>query len=465
MTTSSSFTDDDFLPLIKQPSRSIERPSISYWRNAWLKLKKNKSAFLSLILIIGLLVFTLFGSFFWSADPYDQDLMQVSRGPSFTKQALVIPNKIDYQPIFKTNHAPFVAELAPESLAVMGTPTTEAIMLTWEPVAGAGGYHIFRHEYPPYGRHDLGIPLGEIDNGDLVSYIDALQLENIDYYYSVVPVFNARLSDEYSTIRTHAQQAITLRQAIKQGLIKENLRGQKLGKTIRLPSHPLGTDYLGRDMLARLIQGGKVSLFIGIVAPLIFIFLGLLYGGISGYLGGKVDEIMMRFVDFVIALPFLLFMILLKVAFGIGPGESGIFPLLIALILLSWPSTARLIRGQMLKIREEPYMQAAKLMGANPHYLIMKHMMPNVLGLLLVSITFAVPSAIFTEAFLSFIGMGVAPPTPSWGSMCNDGMPTLLTHPHELLFPALFISITVLAFNLLGDGLRDALDVKSKGES
>ena len=199
---------------------------------------------------------------------------------------------------------------------------------------------------------------------------------------------------------------------------------------------------------------------IGIVAPLFYVGFGLLYGGFAGYVGGRTDNALMRFADFVIALPFLLFMILFKIAFGIGPGESGIGPMLVALVLLSWPATARLVRGQVLQIREEPYVAAARMMGGGAYYLVLRHMLPNVMGVLLVSLTFAIPSAIFTEAFLSFIGMGVVPPTPSWGSMCNDGIRTMLSHPHELIFPALFISVTVLAFNLLGDGLRDAMDAR-----
>ena len=170
----------------------------------------------------------------------------------------------------------------------------------------------------------------------------------------------------------------------------------------------------------------------------------------------------MRFADFVVALPFLLFMIIFKIAFGIGPGESGILPMLIALVLLGWPATARLVRGQVLQIREEGYIDAARLLGAKNHYLIVRHIIPNTMGVILVTLTFAVPSAIFTEAFLSFIGMGVAPPTPSWGSMCNEGVKTMLSHPHELIFPAAFISITVLAFNLLGDGLTEALDSRMR---
>jgi oligopeptide transport system permease protein len=208
--------------------------------------------------------------------------------------------------------------------------------------------------------------------------------------------------------------------------------------------------------------GAQVSLFIGIVAPMLFVLAGILYGSTAGFLGGRWDQVLMRFADFVVALPFLLFMILFKIAFGIGPGESGVLPMLAALVLLSWPATARLVRGQILQIRQEGYISASQLLGAKTNYLVLRHMIPNTMGVILVTLTFAVPSAIFTEAFLSFIGMGVAPPTPSWGSMCNEGIKTMLTHPHELIFPAVFISITVLAFNLLGDGLRDALDARMR---
>jgi oligopeptide transport system permease protein len=210
------------------------------------------------------------------------------------------------------------------------------------------------------------------------------------------------------------------------------------------------------------MAGARVSLFIGIGAPLCLVLFGVFFGSVAGFIGGKTDQVMMRFADFVVALPFLLFMILFKIAFGIGPGESGVMPMLVALVLLMWPATARLVRGQILQIREQGYISASQLLGAKTHYLILRHMLPNTLGVVLVTLTFAIPSAIFTEAFLSFIGMGVAPPTPSWGSMSNEGIKTMLTTPHELIFPAMLISITVLAFNLLGDGLRDALDARMR---
>ena len=268
-------------------------------------------------------------------------------------------------------------------------------------------------------------------------------------------------TDLVATLSTTVTRVITVNEAVRRNLM--TLEQQvDFGHEFQLGLHPLGTDYLGRDMLARLMHGARVSLFIGLFAPILYILFGVLYGSIAGFIGGMTDQIMMRFADFVVALPFLLFMILFKIVFGIGPGESGIMPMLVAMVVLLWPAAARLVRGQVLQIREEGYIGASRLLGAKTPYLLIRHMIPNTMGVILVTITFAVPSAIFTEAFLSFIGMGVAPPTPSWGSMCNEGIKTMLTHPHELIFPALFISLTVLAFNLLGDGLRDALDARMR---
>ncbi|MBT4161547.1 MAG: ABC transporter permease, partial [Gammaproteobacteria bacterium] len=282
-----------------------------------------------------------------------------------------------------------------------------------------------------------------------------------EYYYAVVPTDGIDEYESYTLLTVTPQLALTHEEANTRGLAKS---GDHLavGDQITIEFHPMGTDYLGRDMLARLMEGARVSLFIGIVAPFLYVFIGIVYGGFAGYFSGKLDVLLMRFADFVVALPFLLFMILFKIAFGIGPGESGIFPMLIALVLLGWPATARLVRGQVLQIREQGYIEAARLLGAKDHYLILRHIIPNTMGVILVTLTFAVPAAIFTEAFLSFIGMGVAPPTPSWGSMCNEGVKTMLSHPHELIFPAVLISITVLAFNLLGDGLTEALDSRMR---
>src|SRR5690606_29085826 len=318
--------------------------------------------------------------------------------------------------------------------------------------------------HPPRDRTDLGLPIGETFLPGQVSYEDGLALREQDYWYSVVAAsdFNqgAEESPHYSTIQTNPVSAIGWLEAQWQGWMRGDADpADWAGKNVGLPGHPIGTDYLGRDLLARVIHGARTSLFIGITAPLLFVALGVLYGAVAGFVGGRIDVVLMRFADFVAALPMLLFMILLRLAFGIGPGESGVLPMVIALVVMGWPASARLVRGQVLQLREEGFVAAARLAGGGNLYIIARHMLPNVLGVVLVALTFAIPSAIFTEAFLSFIGMGVTPPTPSWGSMSNDGLRNMFEHPAELFWPALCISLTVLAFNMLGDALRDALDV------
>lgn len=447
-------------------SEQIARPSLSYWQDAWRRLKTNRRAIISLYIVILLALFTLAGPLLWRVDPALQDLGQISQSPSLPKKARLVE---PYQAWQGITVADFPAEPeeyldvigAPASLQSFDRPTTQRVRLSWDPVAGAAGYNIYRNEQEPTSNQDLGLPLGSTVAGNEVSYEDRLNLESIPYFYSIVATDGIDESEQFAVIVLHPANAITPQQALQRRLIPENIEAI-IGSEIVLEFHPFGTDYLGRDLLARLMYGARVSLFIGIVAPFLYVCFGVIYGGFAGYFAGRLDTLLMRFADFVVALPFLLFMILFKIAFGIGPGESGIVPMLIALVLLGWPATARLVRGQVLQIREEGYIQAARLLGATNSYLVLRHMIPNTMGVILVTLTFAVPAAIFTEAFLSFIGMGVAPPTPSWGSLCNEGVKTMLSHPHELIFPACFISITVLAFNLLGDGLTEALDSRMR---
>lgn len=444
----------------------IQRPSLSYWQDGWVRLKKNRRALISLNIIILLAFFTLAGPLLWRVDPALQDLNQVSQAPSWPKTALLVEAHAYWEGIVVDNYEPpsryFESVEAPANFRVVETPTTQRVRLAWDPVEGADGYNIYRNNRQPANFNDLGLPLGST-YGDVISYEDRLSLEARNYWYSVVPTDGFDEYETFSQLQLKPTLALTPDEALERRLIT-NVDEAPVGEEITLQFHPLGTDYLGRDMLARLMEGARVSLFIGIVAPFLYVLVGITYGGFAGYFGGKLDGVLMRFADFVVALPFLLFMILFKIAFGIGPGESGVIPMLIALVLLGWPSTARLVRGQVLQIREQGYIEAARLLGAKDHYLILRHILPNTMGVILVTLTFAVPAAIFTEAFLSFIGMGVAPPTPSWGSMCNEGVKTMLSHPHELIFPALFISVTVLAFNLLGDGLTEALDSRLRSK-
>lgn len=458
-------TPGDFEPLLRQTqSEQMTRPSLSYWQDAWVRLKKNTRAIVSLWIIIALALFTVAGPLIWQVDSSVQNLDQVSQAPSWPKQAVVVDGFKPWDGIKLDNFER--PQTYPDTVAAVSgfrtaeNPTTQQVRLTWNPVDGADGYNIYRNNREPRDFNDLGLPLGST-YGDEISYEDRLSLESRQYHYAIVPTDGIDEYERYTLLIVEPELAITIEDALERGLVEDD-GSIREGERIAIAFHPLGTDYLGRDMLARLMEGARVSLFIGIVAPLLYVLFGIIYGGFSGYFGGRLDALLMRFADFVVALPFLLFMILFKIAFGIGPGESGIFPMLIALVLLSWPGTARLVRGQVLQIREEGYIEAARLLGGKDRYLVMRHILPNTMGVILVTLTFAVPAAIFTEAFLSFIGMGVAPPTPSWGSMCNEGVKTMLSHPHELIFPALLISITVLAFNLLGDGLTEALDSKMR---
>jgi ABC-type dipeptide/oligopeptide/nickel transport system permease subunit len=241
------------------------------------------------------------------------------------------------------------------------------------------------------------------------------------------------------------------------------------------PAHLLGTDQLGRDVLTRLVYGARISLTVGFVAEAIILTLGIVVGSITGYLGGKLDGVVMRFVDAMYAFPDLL-LIIIVISFvkaelatanptpwlaplaGLNAATGGLLGVFIALGLTSWLTTARLVRGQFLSLRQRAFVEAARSSGATPLRIIRSHLLPNTLAPILVAATLGVPNAILLEASLSFIGLGVDPPTPSWGIMISDGVAAVESFPHLILSPVVAVSLTLLALNFTGDALRDALD-------
>ncbi|WP_055744138.1 ABC transporter permease [Brevibacillus choshinensis] len=254
--------------------------------------------------------------------------------------------------------------------------------------------------------------------------------------------------------------SLILMAAIGPYLIPYSYSEQSLLDTDMPPDlqHWFGTDDLGRDIFARTWVGARISLFIGITAALIDLLIGVIYGAIAGYAGGKTEEVMMRIADMLYSLPHLLVTILLMVVL-----KPGLLTIILAMTATGWIGMARLVRGQVLQLKEMEYVIAAKALGSSFPRILFKHLIPNTIGPITVAMTLTIPGAIFSEATLSFLGLGVPVPLASWGTMTSDGLVGILTgQPWRILFPAMLISLTMFAFNVLGDGLRDALDPRHR---
>ena len=219
--------------------------------------------------------------------------------------------------------------------------------------------------------------------------------------------------------------------------------------------HWFGTDEMGRDVFTRVCIGGRVSIIIGILCTIVNFIIGAMLGSIAGFKGGRADNIIMRLVEIVGSLPYLVIVVLFSVVFG-----KGLFSLMLAMTITAWGGTTRLVRGQILQIKEQEFILAARALGGDTKKIISKHLLPNVMGIVIVSLTLSVPGFIFTEAYLSFLGIGVQPPNTSWGALASAAQQRLMFQPYQLFFPCLMIVLTMLSFNLIGDGLTDALDPK-----
>jgi len=267
------------------------------------------------------------------------------------------------------------------------------------------------------------------------------------------------LANKLAMFGFYVMIAIVLLAILAPLLSHNNYFSNDLDHTNEAPSmrHWFGTDDLGRDLFVRTWKGAQVSLFVGVAAAVIDLFIGIVYGGIMGYFGGKTDEVMNRIAEVLYSIPYLLIVILLLVIM-----PPSLATIIVAMSITGWINMAWIVRGQIMQLKGQEYALASRALGAGPFRIIFRHLIPNAMGPILVTLTLTVPGAMFTEAFLSFLGLGVQSPVASWGTMINDGASAMTVYPWRLLFPALLLSLTMFAFNVFGDGLRDAFDPKLK---
>lgn len=395
-------------------SEEIKRPSLTYWKDAFRRLRKNKFSMLSLIFLIILIITVIVLPMVWRYT-YEEQILDYK----MIKPYIDVYDIGDGNYLHVTNDHKVI--LVSKDGKLLGSPE-----LIYNDM-------MIRREAK---YEDINGKSIVVDYAVLIRAKKALRIEARNDPTIDLEAEDKKLEETINPVR----------------LLVDDVEMTDF-ETVKNGSYILGTDALGRDLFIRIIYGGRISLLIAFFAALINFVIGVTYGGISGFFGGKVDNIMMRIVDTISTIPLILYVIVLMVI--LTPSLSTI---IIALSLTYWVGMARIVRGQVLSLKEHEFVLAAKTIGAKTPRIIIRHIIPNTMGPIMVALTMQIPAAIFTEAFLSFIGLGVPEPIPSWGTLANNALSGLKEYPYLLFWPVLLLSLTLLAFNLLGDGLRDALD-------
>lgn len=427
-----------WIPMKKNEGDSdlIERQSLTFWEDSWRRLKQNKVAILSMILILMVLLASIVIPKFWPIS-YSYQRLEFSNTPPFLR---IYPIGTEW--IYITDE--FKILLTSEKGELLGTPevlSDDKINRKYiyelagkELVVDYSTYFNAKKEYMILEQQEL----------------ETVRVGDVSYLLSFYGESSKNLTLSMRESKEVLEKHIPRYQLFYDGHLLE-VSPMK----VRNRTFIWGSDSLGRDLFIRVVFGARMSLLVGFAAAIINFFIGVFYGGIAGYIGGRTDNIMMRIVDIISSIPMMLYVILLMVVL-----EPGLKSIIFAMSITYWVGMARIVRGQVLSLREQEFVMAIKVLGGSSFRILSRHLIPNMMGPIMVSLSMQIPSAMFTEAFLSFTGMGVAAPQASWGTLCNDALQGLTTYPYQMFFPALTMSLTILAFNLFSDGLRDALDPK-----
>ena len=422
-------------------AEKMERPSLTFLQDGWRRLKSNKIAILSLIIIIVLTLGAIFIPMFWKYDYKTQDLELAN-----------IPVVMKVYPLENGKNIYVTPQYTVVVVDKKGNLEGLAEAKNKDMTAKKNYFEVNGSEicvdYSAYS--EASKEFKKIEKKAAKKGLNKINIKGITYleeYFAGTDTTEVTVEEAKNILENKIQRTLVSSDG------KELTNQEKL----RNKTYLLGTDGLGRDLFIRIVYGARISLLVGFFAAFINFVVGVFYGAIAGYCGGAVDNIMMRVIDVLDSIPMTLYVILIMVV--VGPGITSI---ILALGLTFWVKMARIVRGQVLTLKQQEFVKAAIVTGADTKRIIIKHLIPNMMGPIMVNIAMQIPSAIFNEAVLRFVGLGISAPMASWGTLCNDALAGIYVYPYQMVFPAIAISVTILTFNLFSDGLRDAFDPKQR---